>query len=357
MRGVALTTALALLLALASAFFAVRSLDVETGPRVLQGVYTSGDAGEARALIVKLAQGLMGMQASDGGYTLRDGEHFNANIERVAAASFATMALGRVRNLAPDVTVDGIDAAIARGLDFIKKQQTSAGAIGIEEPHDRWSQVDATSAAVLALTLGGRPDDETALLAAGKALKRFARAGLRNGWTRALGTMAVERIAALGRDDVFDGNPRGLADLRDLKKVRDGPLQTSDWNIAEGISRVVLGLRKGADPFPARLVLAILDDPPVWDAQSGDCQSLWMQSWLVARSGAGRSRGWFADLLEAFQKEAVEADGTIHGGYYANGISQTAGAILALTEGLMTQVVALDGVGAIPGKSEKSAER
>ena len=73
-----------------------------------------------------------------------------------------------------------------------------------------------------------------------------------------------------------------------------------------------------------------------------------MQAWLVARSGAGRSRAWFRDLLDAFEKEAVEDDDTIHGGWYANTLSQTAGAVLALVEGLASQVLVVEGVGDAP---------
>lgn len=350
-RGLALTTLLALLLALLSAFFAWRAIGYQTGPRTRAGAFRAEDAPRARALVRRLVGGLLKLQRPDGGFDLGADSEFSYLIERVAASSLATAALVRVRELDADVTDADVtdpvlDEAIARGLAYIKKQQTDAGSIGIEEPGDRWSQVDATCAALLALTLAERPEDEDARMGAARALRRFARAGLRNGWTRALGIMTVDRVASAGRDDLFDGNPRGLADIRDLKQAREGPPQTSDWNVAEGIARVVLGLRKGSDPFPARLTLAILDDPPVWSGQSADCQAFWMQAWLVARSGSGQAHDWFKDLLDALEQEAVEDDDTIHGGWYANTLSQTAGALLALIEGLKSQVLVVEGVGA-----------
>ena len=356
-RGLALTTILALVLALASAVFALRAVDHDVGLQARSGAFHDADAPRARALIERLVRGLLKLQRPDGGFDLgKDGE-FSYLIERVSASALATAALARVHAIEPTLAVPGLPEALGRGLDYVKKQQIETGPIGREEPKDRWSQVDATTAGLLAFAYAGRPEDEEAMLATAKALKRFARAGLRNGWTRAFGIMAIERIEALGRADLFDGNPRGLADIRDLKQARAGPPQTSDWNVAEGISRVVLGLRKGVDPFPARLVLAILEDPPVWSGQSADCQAFWMQAWLVARSGAPRSRDWFHDLLEAFAKEGVEDDDTIHGGWYANTLSQTAGAALALTEGLTSQVVVMEGVGDLTRKPATPGRR
>jgi len=360
-RGLALTTLLALLLALASAAFAVRALQSSawggSPPRVLQGVFSPEEAPAARALVERLTRGLLRLQAADGGFDLTSTEQYDYLIERVSASAFATAALARVRTLAPDLRVEGLDAALGRGLDFVKQQQGTTGAVGIEEPKDRWSQVDATSAAVLAFALTGRPEDEAALVGAGQALRRFARAGLRNGWTRALGLMTVAKVEDLDRSDVFDGDPRSLADVRQLKSARAGPPRTTDWNVAEAISRVVLGLRKGVDPFPGRLVQAVLDDPPEWGGQSADCQAFWMQAWLVARSGAETSPAWFADLVQAIRKEGVEADDTIHGGWYAKGVGQTAGAILSLIEGLSSQVVVVKGVGATPENPPKTRRR
>jgi len=152
--------------------------------------------------------------------------------------------------------------------------------------------------------------------------------------------MTLQRVAGLGKNELFPRDPRSLVDVRELKQApREGLPQASDWNVAEAISRVVLGLRKGVDPFPGQVVLACLEDRPVWGGQSSDCQAWWMQAWLVARSGSPDAAVWFADLLRVLAEEAIEADHTIHGGWYANTLSQTAGAILALQEGLTTQVV------------------
>ena len=64
-----------------------------------------------------------------------------------------------------------------------------------------------------------------------------------------------------------------------------------------------------------------------------------MQSWLVSRSGSPEAPAWFAALLKVLIEEAVEADDTIHGGWYANTLSQTGGALLALLEALTSEVV------------------
>ena len=40
------------------------------------------------------------------------------------------------------------------------------------------------------------------------------------------------------------------------------------------------------------------------------------------------------------REEGIEEDDTIHGGWYANTLCQTASALLVLLEGLTTQVVA-----------------
>jgi len=78
---------------------------------------------------------------------------------------------------------------------------------------------------------------------------------------------------------------------------------------------------------------------PAWTGQSSDCQAWWMQGWLVARSGSEEAPAWFAALTRVIAEEGLEEDGTIHGGWYANTLSQSAGAILALLAGLTSQVV------------------
>jgi hypothetical protein len=212
--------------------------------------------------------------------------------------------------------------------------------VGHSEPKDQYSQVDATSAAILAFVLAGRREDLAPAQAAARALGRFGRAGLRNGWTRSLATMVIDRLVHLGRhEEIFDRPVRQLADVRPLREqAPDRPVAADDWNVAEAIARVTLGLRKGIDPFPAQVTRAALEDLPVWSGPSSDCQAWWMQAWLVARSGSEKARTWFGDLLRMLREKAIEGDDTIHGGWYANTLSQTASAIFALSEGFGTQV-------------------
>ncbi len=340
-RG-AVSVVLAILLALASAAFAVRAAVHTPAPPRLEGYFGAQEGPRAVALIQRLAAGMIALQRPDGGFDLGAEGGYSYVIERVAASSLATAALAHIRTLRPRVEVDGLDDALKRGLAFVKKQQIDSGSIGLDEPKDRWSQVDATSAGLLAFVLAGRDEDQPMAREAAVALRRFSRAGLRNGWTRAFAIMNIERIVRAGvADEVFDRPWRRLIDIRETRTTPgDRGIQASDWNVAEAIARVVLGLRKGMDPFPAQVVLATLADLPVWSGQSSDCQAWWMQAWLVARSGSEDAPTWFADLLKVLDEEAIEDDGTIHGGWYANTLSQTAGAIFALSEGFGPQAVA-----------------
>jgi len=358
MGGFSTGTTAALVLALLCAGFAVRAVfyvPPEPEARPLEGLYGRAHGPGARALTERLARGVIALQRADGGFDLGPNGQYSYLIERVASSALATAALAALHaewtpenfpapegpsGEPPADRVPGLAAALARGLDYLKKQQIETGAIGREEPKDHWSQVDATCAGILAFAIAGRPEDEEALRAAAQALTRFARAGLRNGWTRALGVMTADRLVALDREDVLGGDARSIADWRQLKQQPgDGLPQPSDWNVAEAISRVVLGLVKGQDVFPGRVVLACLEDVPAWTGQSSDCQAWWMQSWLVARSGSPAAPDWCAALLKVLAEEAVEEDDTIHGGWYANTLSQSAGAILALLAGLTSQVV------------------
>jgi hypothetical protein len=355
-RGLAVATLLALLLALATAGFALRALVyVAPPPDVppLRGVFSAEDAPRARALSERLARGILALQASDGGFDLGANGQYSYVIERVASSALATAALAALDEVWSPETfpaaageppersarLPGLPAALGRALDYLKKQQTETGTIGREEPKDHWSQVDGTTAAILAFSLAGRAEDEEALQAAARALLRFARAGLRNGWTRALGVMTADRLLRLEREDLLGGDVRALADWRQLRQQPSGLPQASDWNVAEALSRVVMGLVKGQDAFPGQVTLSCLQELPVWSGQSFDCQATWMQSWLVARSGSPEAAAWFGTLVAVLAEEAIEDDDTIHGGWYANTLCQSAASLLALLEGLESQVL------------------
>ncbi|MDF1703070.1 MAG: hypothetical protein P1V36_18125 [Planctomycetota bacterium] len=336
-RGVAATTVLALLLALTTAFFAVRASWWRPDGVPPGGLFGAEGKADAEAMVARLCRGVMRRQQPDGAF---DPGEYTYEIERVSATALATAALVTVQQ-AGDIAVPGLDGAVTRGLDYLKKKQVDTGLVGFPERKDRWSQVDATSAAILAFGLAGRPEDQEALARAVKALRRTARERLRNGWTRGLAVMTVDALVERGQGDVFGDDPYELVDIRDLKQApREGPPQTSDWNVAEVICRVVRGLRKGVDPFPAELVRAILDEPAEWNYPSTDCAAWWMQSWLVARSGAPEAGPWFQTMRTILAEEATGKDDAVQGGWYANTVTQTSGAILALMTGLSPQVVA-----------------
>ncbi len=334
-----LATGLAVLLAAATVFFAVRTRWWSPEGPPEGGVFGRAGRAPAEAVITRLGKGLVSRQRADGSYDL--GDEYSYEIERLAATALATAALAAIHDHG-GIEVPGLPQALAKGLDHLKKKQIETGPIGYEEPKDRWSQVDATSAAVLAFVLADREEDREALARAGAALRRFARARLRNGWTRGLGVITTDLVLERDLDDaVFDGRGREIVDLREMKQLpREGPPQTSDWNVAEVICRVVLGLKKGIDPFPAALTQAVLDEPAEWNYPSTDCAAWWMQGWLVARSGSKDARGWFEGMRTVLDEQAIREDGTVQGGWYANTVTQTSGAILALIEGLSSQVVA-----------------
>ena len=335
-QGLALPTVLALLLALVTAFYALRAAWWSPGGPPPGGAFGASGRADAEAIVGRLARGLMARQLPDGGF---DPGEYTYEIERVAASALATAALARIRE--HGLAVPGLPAAVERGLDHLKAKQMDEGLVGYPERKDRWSQVDATSAALLAWAVAGREADAEAMQKAVDALKRAGRERLRNGWTRGLAVMTTKAVLKRGHADLFGKDPLALVDIRDLKQApREGPPQTSDWNVAEVICRVVRGLRKGADPFPAELVKAVLAEPAEWNYPSTDCAAWWMQAWLAARSGAPEAGPWFATMRTVLAEEATGADDAVQGGWYANTVTQTSGAILAILEGLEAQVVA-----------------
>lgn len=336
-RGVAATTVLAVLLALATAFFAVRTRWWTPSGPPPGGVFGEDGRPAAEAVVADLARGLMSRQLEGGGF--EPGE-YTYEIERTAASALATAALARIRDYGR-IQVPGLEAALVRGLDHLKKKQLDTGLVGYPEPKDHWSQIDATTAAIHAWAVAGRPEDREALAKAGEALQRAARARLRNGWTRGLAAMTSAEVRARGLDDVLGSDPTTFADVRNLQQApREGPPQTSDWNVAEVICRVIRGIRTGmVDPLPAAVTGAVLDERAEWNYPSTDCAAWWMHAWLVARSGDSRARPWFEAVRAVLAGEATGPDGTVEGGWYANTVTQTAGAALAMLTGLEAEIV------------------
>jgi hypothetical protein len=339
-RGSAALIALACVLALATAVFSVRAIGwtPEAASAPPGGLLGEDKLEDAHAMVRRLCMGLLKRQLADGSFNPGEDRY---ETERIAASALACAALAKVQKHG-GIDIPELGTRLALGLDYLKKKQIETGPIGYEEPKDRWSQVDATSAAMMAFALTDRREDDEALVRVASALARFARARLRNGWSRGLGVIAANEVMMSGRGSIFaPKDPYVLVDIREIKQMpREGPPQTSDWNVAEVICRVVRGLRKGRDPFPAQLVQAILDEPADWSYPSTDCGAWWLQAWLIARSGAEDARPWFQTLLKVLEEDAVFENDAVKGGWYAHAIGQTAGAILALLEGLAPEVVA-----------------
>ena len=167
---------------------------------------------------------------------------------------------------------------------------------------------------------------------------RFARGGLRNGWTRSLAAITVDRVFALQKNQIFREKDGRLVRGRDPGERRD----TGDWRVAEAIVRLVMLAGRDAsavDPYPGEIIAACLASPPRWNGQSSDVQSWWMRAWLMAR--ASDSGDWYPDLLQALRDEALlQGDRTLNlipGGNYADTLLQTACAVFALVEGIGAQ--------------------
>ena len=324
----------AVLLGVLSMASSVRAVLHEPGPEVRDGAFGEAGGPRARAIVVTLARGLVAHQRSDGSYEPGPDAAYAYEVERVAGAALATAALAEARRLGLADQVPGLDAALARGLAFIKSRQQETGVVGRTHPRDVWSQVEGTASAVLAFVVADRAEDGLAFEKAAKALARMLRGGVRNGWTRALATMTVARVAALGKVEAFGRPVSRLVDLREVNETpgKDGHLRTTDWNIAEAIARAVLGIRKGRDPFPPAMVTAVLADKPVWSGQGSDCKAWWMEAWLAARSGRGGP--WFTDLLTMVEEEVQWTDGLVPGSFYATPLDQSSTLLFAFSEGL-----------------------
>ncbi len=331
---------IAVVLALLTAGAAVRALVVEMPPRLPTGVYGPEHGPEARTLVLRLTEGLIERQVDDGGFELPERDGHLTDMERLSTSAVVIAALAQVHALGDWARSPRLEAALHRGLAYLVSEQIETGPIG-QLPlggGGQWHQVDATSAATLAFVLADRPEDQPALAKCGEAMARFARGGLRNGWTRSLAAMTVDRVFALGQDSIYRPKDGRLVRGRDPGERRD----TSDWRVAEAIVRLVLLAGRdvsAVDPYPGEIIAACLASPCRWNGQSSDLQSWWMRAWLVAR--ARDSGEWFPDLLKAIRDEALlQGDRVLNrvpGGDYADSLLQTSCAVMALVEGLGAQ--------------------
>ncbi len=333
----------AVLLALLTAAAAVRALVVEIEPRLPVGAFGEAHGPEARAMVLRLSAGLIEQQVEDGGFELPERDGHLTDMERISTSAVVVAALAQVHALGEWARTPELETALHRGLSYLVSEQEETGPIG-QLPlagGGQWHQVDATSAATMAFVLSARPEDAEAFGKCGEAMARFARGGLRNGWSRSLAAMTVDRVFALGQNQVFRPKDGRLVRGRDPGDRRD----TGDWRVAEAIVRLVLLAGRDAsaiDPYPGEIVGACLASPPRWNGQSSDLQSWWMRAWLVAR--AKGSGDWFVDLLKALRDEALlQGDRVLNrvpGGNYADSLLQTASALLATIEGLGAQPAA-----------------
>ena len=336
-RAHPLVLALAVLLALGTAWLSVSAMGREPDGGQA-GIYAGDDPARVERLVEQLSAALLRMQREDGSFDPGPDAGLQRQQEQIAADALATAALVRVRRLGPAYRVDFLDDACERGLEWIRGQQQPDGTISqpSDGPEDRYFQIDATAAGLYALVEAEDDKSVAAAKQAGPALATFAEEGLRNGWSRALAAMTVDRVFAAHRQSIFPAEARAkrIVRGRQVGERRDH----RDLAVAEAIVRVVLRRPGVADTYPEEILAACLESPPVWKTRASDMQLWWMQAWLVARSGEGAA--WFHDLVTALEEEALLPDGRVPGGYYASSLVQTSAAILALCEGLEAQPAA-----------------
>lgn len=331
---------------LVAAFSVIATQRDSTAAPGAQGLYAAEDAGRAKRLLTRMGTALLAMQTSDGGFHPGEQEVGVQGVhERLASTALAVAALARLREtgfpledrereLARDAgraeNYADLDAALARGLKHLRAAQTDAGAIGklAVGPEQKFFQIDATSAALYAFVTVGDVDSVKAARKAGPALVGFVKAGLRNGWSRALAAMSVDRVFSARRGKSIFKREDG----RVVKGRQVGERDGADFRAAEAIVRSVLQPASGAvDAFPTKVLASIHAEPPLWVTMQSDMHLWWKQAWLVSRGADPEP--WFAELVRTLEDEAILADGRLPGGYFADPLVQTACGILAILEG------------------------
>jgi len=329
--------AAALCLGLVSVAFSARAWRATERAALLDGVFGRSRGGEARAAVAGLARGLLVHQRADGAFEAGPDGIFAYEVERVAGTALAAAALAEAEDLGLGPEVPGLGEGLDRAVGFLRGRQTSTGMVG--EPHvkDAWSPVEATAATTFALVTRARAAERAVLEAAARAVARQAQgSSIRNGWTRALAAMAVDRVLDEGEEAVLGRPFRETLDRREANTApdRQGRIPVNDWNLAEAVSRTLLEIRRGADPFLVGLAEAAVLDPPQWRGQVSDCKTFWTQAWVVARTGRGAE--WFGALLDAAQ-EAPRIQDLVPGSFYATPLDQTSALLLALAQGLRAE--------------------
>ncbi len=284
--------------------------------------------GERERLLARMVEGLLALQGPDGAFDPYPDEPGQPLVRRTGPHALAAAALVRARQLGIGDVVPSLEGATDAALDVLVARQQAGGTFGAMPPGNRnpWPAVDATAAGVLALAHAGRPADRSVLVAATAALGRAAEYGLRDGWTRALGAMALDAVRRRGL--LAEAGASDLSLLLPVRDAGDGRIDGGDYAVAEGVVWRVRGLEGS---FPDRVVGALAQDPPVWTGQTADLQAWAMQTWLAVRSPAGGP--YVSALPEALDEASSgEPPGLVPGGWFAERITQTASAMLALAE-------------------------
>ena len=331
---------LGLLLALASAAFAWRVHDLaprSTGTVRGDGLYTAERAREVRALMGRLAKGLLACQAEGGWFRTQaqvSGTGYNDDGERTGASALALAALATVRDVTVGrAPVPGLEEGLAKGLAWLRTQQLPGGSFARGEGPSLWVAAEATGGAFLAVLLAGDPADASLLDGAGTALTRLAEQKLPAGRSRSIVGMAAERAVGMDREGFL---PKGLDALLDARFDDVVPTGNDyllwDTTLSEVVTRLLRARgSQGLDPLPGRVAQAILERPPTWRGSNTDVSAWWVQAWLAGRTPG--SAAWF-EALPGPIAEWVDEDGLLPGGFFTSTLLQTACAVLALDEGL-----------------------
>lgn len=297
----------------------------------------------ARALLVRLLEGLAGVQDPDGGFALEAPDQRPSapepEVKRTAAAALAAWALAEGVELG--VASARAEAALGRARDYVSHRQGADGSLGRMPPSplgatDRGPEVTALCGAVLAFVPS---QDPAHALVVGRALRALAPvlgAGLRDGWQRALAAMAIDAAAEAGRAGGLGLEPRLALPLGALQAQPD----CGDYRLAEAIVRVLRREPARGDLYPEAVLGACLGrEPLTWSGQTTDVTSWLLQAWLARRTR--QAQPWFAAALEPLEA-GVGPEGLVPGSIYAGRVHQSAAAALVIAQGLRTQLVVLE---------------
>jgi hypothetical protein len=307
------------------------------GPRIrppdLGPPFGPGTLPRLRALRDRLVQGLLSLQAEDGGYVPDpDDPDLDAIAKTEATAmALAGLAAARLTYLGERKDTTAIDAAIARAKARVLAAQTKGGDFGAPRRPSRATIVATLSAALLGLVLVSDPADADAVAAARGALASEAVLGpVQHPWPRAVAAYAALGLFATGRLTGDGVSLETLIPTGELPKTRDA----ADARVVEAFVRRARRLDGGPDGFPAQIVAKSVQIGGSWGGERTDMYSWCMRAWLAARAEGGRA--WFATVLPGLEAAPNDA-GVVLGDLYGDPVSRTACALLILFEGWTSQ--------------------